>query len=67
VAGFRFDAIGTLFEDANFTDEPVALVGHPVERRANPNIEAMGEGRGRRDQDGGLERLCTDAPCYEMT
>jgi alpha-glucosidase len=25
VAGFRFDAIGTLFEDANFTDEPVAL------------------------------------------
>ena len=39
----------------------VALVGHPVERRANPHIEAMGEGRGRRDQDGGLERLCADA------
>ena len=32
-----------------------------MERWANPNIEAMGERRGRRDQDGGLERLCTDA------
>jgi hypothetical protein len=26
-------------------DHFAALVGHPVERWANPNIEAMGEGR----------------------
>ena len=42
-------------------DRLAALVGHPVERRANPHIEAMGKGGGRRDQDGGLERLCADA------
>ena len=32
-----------------------------VERRADPHFEAMGKGRGRRDQDGSLERLCADA------
>jgi alpha-glucosidase len=32
VAGFRFDAIGTLFEDASFRDEPAALdvSGKPI-------------------------------------
>jgi hypothetical protein len=42
-------------------DRLAGLVGPPVERRANPHMQAMGKGRGRRNQDGGLERLCADA------
>lgn len=47
VAGFRFDAIGTLFEDPNFEDEPMARdkSGKPIlDAQGHPVLERTREG-----------------------
>ena len=54
VAGFRFDAIETLFEDPNFEDEPIAQ-----DKDGKPILDPLGHPRLQRTKEGDFPQVHT--------